>query len=113
MGEIGQNNGLEFYSSVDGAIKSFEKKFKDKTKNDWSERTNFKPSPGKYTLIEMDGGGENVDEDAAEPDEATEVCWAYQNTELILLFFDSVRLRNSKFHFITKKLLFIDILRLL
>ena len=36
------------------AIKAFEKKFKDKTKNAWKDRENFKAVKGKYTLIEMD-----------------------------------------------------------
>ena len=38
----------------EGAIKDFEKKFKDKTKNDWKDRDNFKAVAGKYTLLEMD-----------------------------------------------------------
>lgn len=45
--------------SIDNAIKDFEKKFKDKTKNNWSDRDNFVTHSGKYTLIEVDG-----DEDA-------------------------------------------------
>lgn len=40
------------------AVKDFEKKFKDKTKNDWSERLNFVSHSGKYTLIEVDGDEE-------------------------------------------------------
>lgn len=55
---------------MNSAIKSFEKKFKDKTRNDWKDRANFKPSPGKYTLIEMDGGGEEEEE---ESEAATEI----------------------------------------
>lgn len=39
--------------SKDEAIKDFEKKFKDKTKNSWADRGKFKPVKGKYTLIEM------------------------------------------------------------
>lgn len=48
------------YSDVNAAIKDFEKKFKDKTKNDWKNRASFKPVPGKYTMIEM--AGEEEDE---------------------------------------------------
>lgn len=55
---------------MNDAIKSFEKKFKDKTKNDWKDRASFKPSPGKYTLIEMDGGGGEEEE---ESEAATEI----------------------------------------
>ena len=65
VGEVGMNNGLEFFSSAEAAIKSFEKKFKDKTKNDWKSRENFVPHAGKYTLIEMDAGGDDDDTNAA------------------------------------------------
>ncbi|XP_062853048.1 protein mono-ADP-ribosyltransferase PARP3 [Trichomycterus rosablanca] len=54
VGEQGQNN-LDEHTNVDSAIKSFEKKFKDKTKNNWSDRNNFVSHAGKYTLIEVDG----------------------------------------------------------
>lgn len=37
-----------------GALKDFEKKFKDKTKNKWSDRANFEPK-GLYTMVAMDG----------------------------------------------------------
>ena len=49
-------------SNADGAVKDFEKKFRDKTKNSWAERDNFTPQAGKYTLIEMDA--ESEDEEA-------------------------------------------------
>lgn len=54
QGESGQNN-LAGPSTADAAIKNFEKKFKDKTKNNWSDRENFVSHSGKYTLIEVDG----------------------------------------------------------
>ncbi|KAJ8409345.1 hypothetical protein AAFF_G00235430 [Aldrovandia affinis] len=59
VGEVGQSKMSSKYSSADKAVSEFEKKFKDKTKNNWSERDNFESQPGKYTLIEVDG-----DEDA-------------------------------------------------
>ena len=34
-------------------MKDFEKKFSSKTKNKWANRDDFKPSPGKYTLLEI------------------------------------------------------------
>lgn len=37
----------------DKAIKDFEKKFYDKTRNNWSERETFSAVHGKYTLLEM------------------------------------------------------------
>ena len=63
VGETGQNNGLETYSKVEDAIKSFEKKFKDKTRNDWKNRDNFVPSKGKYALIEIDSGEQKPEPD--------------------------------------------------
>ena len=55
---MGQNNGLETYADAASAIKAFEKKFKDKSSNNWANRDNFNPVKGKYTLIEMDTGGD-------------------------------------------------------
>ncbi|KAK1796545.1 hypothetical protein P4O66_009581 [Electrophorus voltai] len=57
VGESGRNN-LAGPSNVDAAIKNFEKKFKDKTKNNWTDRENFVSHSGKYTLIEVDGDQE-------------------------------------------------------
>jgi poly [ADP-ribose] polymerase len=54
VGEPGQNNGMDSFSDVTQAIKAFEKKFKDKTNNDWKNREKFVSRPGKYDLIEMD-----------------------------------------------------------
>ena len=41
------------FATADPAIKDFEKKFKDKTRNNWANREDFSPKPGKYTLLEM------------------------------------------------------------
>ena len=41
------------FSALPKAEQEFRKKFKDKTKNDWSDRDNFQPVPGKYTMIDM------------------------------------------------------------
>ncbi|KAF7661940.1 hypothetical protein LDENG_00250260 [Lucifuga dentata] len=54
VGEVGQSK-LSKFDKVENAIKDFEKKFKDKTKNNWSDRMNFMSHSGKYTLIEVDG----------------------------------------------------------
>lgn len=59
-GEDGQN-AMKCCGSVDDAIKDFKKKFKDKTKNDWDNRSNFKPAAGKYTLLEMDDNADQAD----------------------------------------------------
>uniref|UniRef100_A0A3Q0SZ07 Poly [ADP-ribose] polymerase n=1 Tax=Amphilophus citrinellus TaxID=61819 RepID=A0A3Q0SZ07_AMPCI len=55
VGEAGQNKLSPPFDKAENAVKDFEKKFKDKTKNNWSDRANFVSHPGKYTLIEVDG----------------------------------------------------------
>lgn len=39
--------------AIDRAIKDFEKKFKDKTGNEWKKRANFTPKTGKYTVDDI------------------------------------------------------------
>lgn len=51
---MGQSK-LNKFDKLENAVKDFEKKFKDKTKNNWSDRMNFVSHSGKYTLIEVDG----------------------------------------------------------
>ena len=48
------------------AIADFEKKFKDKTRNKWAERSKFSAMAGKYTLIEMDDDDDDEDNRIAE-----------------------------------------------
>ncbi|CAL8338881.1 unnamed protein product [Merluccius merluccius] len=55
VGETGTSATSAGYSSAENAIKDFEKKFKDKTKNKWADRESFVAQKGKYTLIEVDG----------------------------------------------------------
>jgi len=52
VGENGRGSSNRF-GKVDKAIACFEKKFKEKTKNDWSDRENFRPVSGKYTMIDV------------------------------------------------------------
>ena len=61
QGETGANSLKGPFKDADGAVKDFEKKFKDKTRNMWSERDKFEPMPGKYTLIEMADDDDEVD----------------------------------------------------
>ncbi|XP_036122659.1 protein mono-ADP-ribosyltransferase PARP3 [Molossus molossus] len=57
VGEMGQSK-LSYFSLLEDAKKDFEKKFRDKTKNNWAERDHFVAHPGKYTLIEVQGEDE-------------------------------------------------------
>ncbi|XP_069792952.1 protein mono-ADP-ribosyltransferase PARP3 isoform X2 [Narcine bancroftii] len=55
VGEIGQNK-LNPPVALNNAVNDFEKKFKDKTKNNWANRDSFVAHPGKYTMIEVQQG---------------------------------------------------------
>ncbi|XP_062923847.1 protein mono-ADP-ribosyltransferase PARP3 [Mobula hypostoma] len=59
VGETGQYN-LSSPLDLNKAVKDFEKKFKDKTKNDWAKRDSFTAHPGKYTMIEVQQGYEEA-----------------------------------------------------
>lgn len=52
VGEPGANS-LNGPFDQEKAVKDFEKKFYDKTRNKWSERETFRAVPCKYTLLEM------------------------------------------------------------
>mmetsp|Transcript_39679 Transcript_39679/g.105707 ORF Transcript_39679/g.105707 Transcript_39679/m.105707 type:complete len:610 (+) Transcript_39679:67-1896(+) len=64
LGEPGQN-ALKECPNADAAIKLFESKFRDKTKNTWANRGSFERHPGSYQLVETEeeegGGGEGGD----------------------------------------------------
>lgn len=65
VGYKGQNNLVPCGNNLDAAKKTFCKKFSDKTRNDWANRSKFVHSPGKYDLLAMDYGedaGKGVDE---------------------------------------------------
>ncbi|XP_028397376.1 uncharacterized protein LOC114521157 isoform X2 [Dendronephthya gigantea] len=55
-------NGTEGQSKLEGpisqadAVKNFERKFMEKTKNAWNKREQFKAVKGKYTLVERTSG---------------------------------------------------------
>ena len=66
QGENGQNSIKGPFPSPEPAIKDFEKKFKDKTRNAWANRASFAPVAGKYTLIEMDDDDGDDDDGLAE-----------------------------------------------
>ncbi|KAM4864494.1 protein mono-ADP-ribosyltransferase PARP3 isoform X2 [Urocitellus parryii] len=57
VGEVGQSK-IKYFTCLEDAKKDFEKKFREKTKNNWAERDHFVAHPGKYTLIEVQGEDE-------------------------------------------------------
>ena len=54
VGMKGQNNLIACGPDLADAKSVFEKKFYDKTRNDWAERNDFEKVPGKYDMLEMD-----------------------------------------------------------
>lgn len=104
VGEPGQN-ALKGPTTADGAIKDFTKKFKDKTKNNWDDRADFSPVSGKYTLLEMDDGGEDEDDVEDLLSELAEgggaggnvaACQLPEQTQdLIKLIFDNDMFKNA------------------
>lgn len=54
VGVKGQDKIFGPYKSLDIAINEFVYKFFAKTKNNWSDRKEFKSYPNYYTMLEMD-----------------------------------------------------------
>jgi len=65
VGEVGQS-ALQPVNSAARGFSAFEKKFKDKTGNSWDNRANFQRKTGKYTLIEIDYGAADEEDDNLE-----------------------------------------------
>ncbi|XP_052778309.1 protein mono-ADP-ribosyltransferase PARP3-like [Mya arenaria] len=111
VGESGANS-MNLASTKDAAIKDFEKKFRDKTKNKWADRKDFKPCAGKYALIEMaDEDEDEVDAPVmAAPSAANKKVAAPKldrNTQnLLKLIFDNDMFRDTmkKFDIDVKKM---------
>jgi len=62
VGEDGQNK-LSRFADPNGAIRDFEKKFRDKTSNAWAALASFTPKSGKYTIVETEeteAGGQDA-----------------------------------------------------
>lgn len=109
VGEAGAN-ALKGPTTLADAVKDFEKKFRDKTKNKWEDRNNFKPSPGKYTLIEM---ADEDETDAPAPvasntaGKKVDKCKLESHTEkLVKLIFDNDMFKDTmkKFDIDVKKM---------
>ena len=84
VGENGQNNGLEAHTDAASAIKAFEKKFKDKSSNNWTNRANFTPVKGKYTLIEMDTGGDEEETTTVATTIESPIVYIYMHKQIYL-----------------------------
>ncbi|KAM0747164.1 PARP-domain-containing protein [Meredithblackwellia eburnea MCA 4105] len=70
VGENGQNKVFGPFNTSGPAVAEFEKKFKDKTKLPWSNRTGS-PQPGKYTYLERSFDDDDNDDQQEEEEEET------------------------------------------
>ncbi|CAO3563148.1 unnamed protein product [Mortierella alpina] len=61
----GGQSATDMYADLASAQRGFEKKYKDKTKNNWADRDNFVKQAGKYHLLPPDDG-DSDDEDTDE-----------------------------------------------
>jgi poly [ADP-ribose] polymerase len=97
-GKVGQNSLFPFNNNLEGAKQAFQGKFMDKTKNLWSQKMNFSPVPGKYTLIERDYS-DQTDEKACEQPEQEKLLPPSQLSpsvqELIKLLCDIRMMKKS------------------
>ena len=71
VGERGQSS-LAQCANAAAAKSAFEKKFREKTSNQWSDRGNFRAVAGKYTLIERDYSADSDVEGGGEDEKTTE-----------------------------------------
>ncbi|XP_024519805.1 poly [ADP-ribose] polymerase 2 [Selaginella moellendorffii] len=73
-GRVGSSaSNLSKHDTTEPAVREFERKFLDKTKNHWSNRHNFVSQPGKYTLLEMDYEDSSESKDVAESNTSTKL----------------------------------------
>ncbi|KAF6352019.1 poly(ADP-ribose) polymerase 2 [Rhinolophus ferrumequinum] len=54
VGKMGQHNLVSCSGDLSKAKEIFQKKFLDKTKNNWEDRGKFEKVPGKYDILQMD-----------------------------------------------------------
>ncbi|XP_026346319.1 poly [ADP-ribose] polymerase 2 [Ursus arctos] len=54
VGKMGQHSLVACSGDLNKAKEIFQKKFLDKTKNNWEDREKFEKVPGKYDMLEMD-----------------------------------------------------------
>ncbi|KAK2498914.1 hypothetical protein MC885_003942 [Smutsia gigantea] len=61
VGKMGQHSLVTCSGDLSKAKEIFQKKFHDKTKNNWEDRERFEKVPGKYDLLQMDYSNTQLD----------------------------------------------------
>ncbi|XP_062994048.1 LOW QUALITY PROTEIN: poly [ADP-ribose] polymerase 2 [Elgaria multicarinata webbii] len=67
VGKPGQHSLVTCAGDLAKAKDVFNKKFLDKTKNEWSTRCNFQKVPGKYDILHLDYEANDAGEEKADP----------------------------------------------
>ncbi|XP_069880705.1 poly [ADP-ribose] polymerase 2 isoform X5 [Dipodomys merriami] len=63
VGKVGQHSLVACSGDLTKAKEIFQKKFFDKTKNNWEDREKFEKVPGKYDMLQMDYATNTQEED--------------------------------------------------
>ncbi|XP_025247792.1 poly [ADP-ribose] polymerase 2 isoform X1 [Theropithecus gelada] len=70
VGKMGQHSLVTCSGNLNKAKEIFEKKFLDKTKNNWEDREKFEKVPGKYDMLQMDYATNTQDEEETKKEES-------------------------------------------
>lgn len=70
VGKMGQHSLVACSGDLSKAKEIFQKKFFDKTKNNWEDREKFEKVPGKYDMLQMDYAANTQGEDETKKEEA-------------------------------------------
>uniref|UniRef100_A0A5F8AM98 Poly [ADP-ribose] polymerase n=1 Tax=Macaca mulatta TaxID=9544 RepID=A0A5F8AM98_MACMU len=70
VGKMGQHSLVACSGNLNKAKEIFEKKFLDKTKNNWEDREKFEKVPGKYDMLQMDYATNTQDEEETKKEES-------------------------------------------
>nr|XP_020013979.1 poly [ADP-ribose] polymerase 2 isoform X1 [Castor canadensis] len=70
VGKMGQHSLVACSGDLTKAKEIFQKKFLDKTKNNWEDRETFEKVPGKYDMVQMDYAANTQDEDETKQEES-------------------------------------------
>uniref|UniRef100_A0A452FZE1 Poly [ADP-ribose] polymerase n=1 Tax=Capra hircus TaxID=9925 RepID=A0A452FZE1_CAPHI len=70
VGKTGQHSLVACSGDLSKAKEIFQKKFLDKTKNNWEDREKFEKMPGKYDMLQMDYASSTQNEEETKKEES-------------------------------------------
>ncbi|KAM9646392.1 poly [ADP-ribose] polymerase 2 isoform 1-T1 [Trichechus inunguis] len=75
VGKTGQHSLVTCSGDLTKAKEIFQKKFLDKTKNNWEDREKFEKVPGKYDMLQMDYATNTQGEEETKEEESLKSPW--------------------------------------